>query len=195
MIKWSNLTLVAFGIVIMFLVNGCEKKDELELAINEELSTGIRYDSLFLGVEFGFDRQEFFDHCWDLNKRELVMHGPENMSVQYLFKDSLEQTIAFNFYAEFDGDKDDIYQYNTSFYYYGWAPWNKHLQSDVLMEALPGILLNWHGGNKPFAKMVDGKKHYYKVDGNRLIDLFIMNERLVAAKYVDLSYYKSYGRN
>jgi hypothetical protein len=113
------------------------------------------------------------------------------MSVEYIFKDSLDQPIAFNFYADQTGEK--IHKYNTSFYYYGWAPWNKHLQSEVLLEELPGILLNWHGGNKAIPKMVDGKKHYYKVDGNRMIDLFIISERIVAAKYIDLEYYNNYG--
>jgi len=191
MMESNRLTFLVIGVVVISMLARCSPKDPLEAAVNRELATGVRNDSLFLGITFGIDQEQFYDICWDLNKREIVSHGPENMSVQYLFKDSLDQQIAFNFYSEQTGDK--IHKYNTSFYYYGWAPWNKHLQSDDLLEALPGILMGWHGGNEPVTKIVDGKKHYYKVDGNRMIDLFILSERIVAAKYIDLAYYSSYG--
>jgi len=171
---------------ILFLVFfGCNNESKLDKAIRIELESGVRNDSLFLGLEFGIKFQEFFDHCRELNRQGLVKEGPRNMSVEYLFKDSLDNPIAFNFYAQRNGD-DPIRQYNTSFYYYAWVL-NRHLQSDRLMDMLQPILMDWYGGNESFTQMRDGKKHLYKIDGNRMIDLFIYDESTVVAIYSDLS--------
>ncbi len=163
---------------------GCSNENKLEKVIQKELASGVRNDSLFLGLKFGIELQEFYDHCRELNRQGLVKEGSRNMSVEYLFKDSLNQPIAFNFYAERNVE-GPIYQYNTSFYYYAWVL-NRHLQSDRLMEMLPPILMDWYGGNEPFTQTKDGKKHLYKIDGNRMIDLFIHDESTVVATYYDL---------
>ena len=61
-----------------------------------------------------------------------------------------------------------------------------------MLEMLPAILMEWYGGNEPFAYVMDGKKHYYKIDGNRMIDIFIMTEKIVGATFADLSKYPQY---
>lgn len=181
----SNRIYPAIGILLLIFF-GCSNENKLEKVIQKELASGVRNDSLFLGLTFGIELQEFYDHCRELNKQGLVKEGPRNMSVEYLFKDSLDQPIAFNFYAHKNGG-GPIYQYNTSFYYYAWAL-NRHLYSDHLMEMIPAILMDWYGGNKPFTMIKDGKEHLYKIDGNRMIDLYIYDESTVVATYSDLSY-------
>lgn len=189
MMERSNWSILLISMTL-FAISGCESADKLNSAIEKELARGVRYDSLFLGVYMGMELQEFYDHCWKLNKQGIVKEGPENMSVEYLFKDSLDNPIAFNFYPDMQEGKI-IHRYNTSFYYYGWAPWNKHLQSDKLFEMLTAILMEWYGGNEPFTQVKDGKKHLYKIDGNRMIDIFINNDRIVVALYSDLFYFKN----
>jgi hypothetical protein len=81
---------------------------------------------------------------------------------------------------------EKIDQYNTSFYYYAWAL-NRHLYSDKLIKILVPILMSWYGGNEPFVVIEDAKEHIYKIDGNRMIDLFIYNESMVVATFTDLS--------
>ena len=186
MVRRSNwIFLVAWCFLSTFCA--CKNENKLERIIRKELASGVRNDSLFLGVYMGMDLQEFYDHCWKLNKQEIVKEGGKNMSVEYIFKDSLDNPIAFNFYPHLQESKI-IHIYNTSFYYYGWAPWNKHLQSDKLFEMIQPILMEWHGGNEPFTQIKDGKKHLYKIDGNRMIDLFIYDEKTLVATYSDLSY-------
>ncbi len=187
MVKSSTWILLATGIFLSTL-SSCKKENKLERTIRTELGSGVRYDSLFLGLKFGIEFQEFYDHCRELNKQGLVKEGPRNMSVEYLFKDSLNNPIAFNFYAHRNVDGNGlIRQYDTSFYYYAWAL-NRHLYSDSLIKMLIPILKDWYGGNEPFTQIKDGKKHIYKIDGNRMIDLFIYDESTVVATYSDLSH-------
>ena len=50
------------------------------------------------------------------------------------------------------------------------------------------ILLEWYGGNEPFAQTINGKKHIFKIDGNRMIDIYIHDESKVAVTFTDLSH-------
>lgn len=186
MMRSSSWIYLAAGIFLITL-SACKKENKLERIIRTELESGVRNDSLFLGLKFGIEFQEFFDHCRELNRQGIVKEGSRNMSVEYLFKDSLNNPIAFNFYARRNGN-GLIRQYDTSFYYYAWAL-NRHLYSDVLMKMLPSILMDWYGGNEPFTQIKDGKKHLYKIDGNRMIDLIIFDESTVVATYSDLNFY------
>jgi hypothetical protein len=55
------------------------------------------------------------------------------------------------------------------------------------MEILPTILMDWYGGNKPFTVRRDGKEYIYKIDGNRMIELYIYDMSTVVATYYDSS--------
>ena len=172
------------GLLFMIFV-GCNPEKKLEHIIERELATGIRNDSLFLGLEFGITMDDFFDQCRELNKQGLVQEGSKNMSVEYVFKDSLDRPIAFNFYADREAD-GPIHRYYTSFYYYAFAL-NRHLYADRLIETLPAILMEWYGGNQPFKVKRDGKEYLYKIDGNRMIELSIYDLSMVTATYYDLT--------
>jgi len=176
-------------LLLMMTFFACSKS-ELQRTIRREMATGVQQDSVFLGLKFGIELQDFYDHCRELNLKGIVKEGPRNMSVEYLFKDSLDNPIAFNFYAHKnnqEGRNQRIHQYNTTFYYYAFAL-NRHLQSDHLIKMLPSVLMDWYGGNEPFTMVKDGKEHIYKIDGNRMIDLFIFDESTVVATYYDLSH-------
>ena len=183
MLDRSSFLSVAGLLFIIFV--GCNPEKKLERIIEQELATGIRNDSLFLGLEFGITMDDFFDQCRKLNKQGLVTEGSKNMSVEYIFKDSLDRPVAFNFYADREAN-GPIHRYYTSFYYYAFAL-NRHLYADRLIEMLPAILMEWYGGNKPFKVKRDGKEYLYKIDGNRMIELSVYDLSMVTATYYDLS--------
>jgi hypothetical protein len=183
MLDRSSFLSIAGLLILVFI--GCNPEKKLKRVIEQELATGIRNDSLFLGLKFGITMDEFFEQCRELNKQGLVREGSKNMSVEYIFKDSIDQPIAFNFYADRDAN-GPIYRYYTSFNYYAFAL-NRHLYSDRLMEILPTILMDWYGGNKPFTVRRDGKEYIYKIDGNRMIELYIYDMSTVVATYYDSS--------
>ena len=171
--------------IVSLVILGCNPEAKLDKIIEKELNTGIRNDSLFLGLKFGITIPEFFDRCRELNKQGLVKEGSKNMSVEYIFEDSLGQPIAFNFYADRNAE-GPIHRYYTSFNYYAFAL-NRHLYADRLIKKLPSILMDWYGGNKPFTVRRDGQLYLYKIDGNRMIELYVYDLSTVVATYYDLS--------
>lgn len=90
-------------------------------------------DSLFLGMYLGMPQEEFFDHCTELNKQELITQASGgNTSVEFRIKDEYEKEVSMRFFPTFIDYK--IYEMPVTYSYIPWAPWNKQYQSDVLLE-------------------------------------------------------------
>ena len=175
------------SILIFITIISCQTNPYLELE-KKELSSGVRYDSLFLGVKFGMTSKEFYAHCWDLNRKKLITQGPSNNSVRYyLPTESIGQKIEMLFYPVFD-DNDIVYEVNTTFSYTGWAPWNKETSSDYLIDEVREILSEWY--NSKFYEIKNPKNNstlYTTVSGNRRIVITKVSEREVRARYTDLT--------
>ena len=174
------------SILIFITIISCQTNPYLELE-KKELSSGVRYDSLFLGVKFGMTSKEFYAHCWDLNRKKLITQGPSNNSVRYyLPTESIGQKIEMLFYPVFDNDI--VYEVNTTFSYTGWAPWNKGTSSDYLIDEVREILSEWY--NSKFYDIKNPKNNstlYTTVSGNRRIVISKVSEREVRARYTDLT--------
>ena len=105
-----------FGILILFV--SC-KKNHYVILEREEIASGVRYDSLFLGVKFGMSSKEFYSHCWDLNKK-IISQGPTNNSVKYLTPtESVGQNIEMLFYHWFSIMIQFYDKYNFFIYWLG----------------------------------------------------------------------------
>ena len=152
-----------------------------------ELNSGIRYDSLFLGVKFGMTSSDFYSHCWDLNKKKLVSQGPSNNTVRYMIPtESIGQNIEMLFYPVFN--KDRVYEVNTTYSYTAWAPWNEGTSSEFLMDEVKSILENWYSSD--FLSIKNPKNDdvlFVTVNGNRRITLTEISDREVRARFTDLS--------
>lgn len=176
-----------FAFVILLSVISlwsCEKsyQDILE----EELESGVRYDSLFLGISMDMNRKSFYTHCWDLNNRGIVINGPSNLSVEYRLKNELKEPGYLRFYPKFEGDQISVM--DVEFGYLDWAPWNQKLQVDSLMADVTGLLEKWYG-NRDFIYLEDqeGRKVWVKLDGNRRIRLWKKDLRRIQGDITDMT--------
>ena len=172
-------------IVIGVFIIGCQTNPYISLE-RKELLSGVRYDSLFLGVEFGMTSKEFYAHCWDLNRKKLVSQGPSNNSVRYLIPtESVGQNIEMLFYPVFN--KDTVYEVNTTFSYTAWAPWNKETSAEYLMDEIKGLLSDWYAAEFYEIKNPKNKsKLFATVNGNRRIAITKVSEREVRARFTNI---------
>jgi hypothetical protein len=184
-IEWLFVILIA-GCVI----SGCSPKARYERMVKKELASGVRYDSLFMGLYLGMPEKEFYTHCWQLNQKGIIRQGETNTTVRYDLKNELKYPANMNFYPKFD--KGKIYEMPVMFVYNGWAPWNKELSSDKLEIDI----LKWY--EKIYGRGFIEVKHpvrgsaYVKVNGNRRITIFKQNELNVWAVFTDLLVKKSW---
>ena len=141
-------------------------------------------DSLFLGVSLGMERQAFFDHCWEQNRKKLFIHGPSNQSVQYKLASELSEPVTMRFYPTFFEEK--IFEMPVTFNYESWAPWNKRYQADTLLVEMVDLFKKWYGDDfKKLDHPVMGPV-YYRIDGKRRINLFRKDDQYVQAVFTDL---------
>jgi hypothetical protein len=179
----KNLFL-AFVVFSGSLVISCSPRDRYDSQLQQELSSGIRYDSLFMGLYFGMLEKDFYVHCWNLNKKGLVRQGESNSTVKYEMKEELNFPCQMDFYPRFNQGK--ICEMPVRFQYKGWAPWNKKLSSEKLQEEI----VDWY--EQVYGKGFIRVRHpefglaYVKLDGNRRITVFREDNMHVWAIFTDM---------
>ena len=177
-----------FSIGIVFIA--CES--EYSKTVKKELQTNVIHEDLILGLKVGQTQKEFYDHCWQLNKQQLISQGSGNQfAKQTMLLDSTAQNpekIEMLFYGIFDEAKM-MHGMHMIFSYVQWAPWNKQFQSPALINALQQKYLKEYPGN-PFIEVAikDDVKAYVKVDGNREILIYPNGNKDVTVKMQDLRY-------
>lgn len=134
-------------------------------------------DTIFLGLNFGMKRQEFYDRCMELNKSHQTTQGTQNTSVLYIDKENFKLPVDMNFYPNFYEDR--IYAMPVYFNYKAWAPWNRDLQSDNLLMEVKTLMEKWYGKGFQEKKLNSGKVAFYKIDGPRIITIKMRDEQYV----------------
>jgi hypothetical protein len=175
-------------IIILTVTSGCTPRAKYERKLKQELATGIRYDSLFLGLYLGMSQKDFYTRCWELNRMGLVKQGIGNTTVEYNIEDELKHPAIMNFYPAFIDGK--IAEMPVKFIYSGWAPWNASLSSDSLQIDLLERFKNTYG--EDFIR-IDHRNRgtaYVLVKGNRRITIFRENEMNVWAVFSDMTVIK-----
>ena len=172
--NWYSVLVVLGAIVVV----GC---DGIRSKWGQD---GKNYDSLFLGISLGMEKQAFYDHCWELNRLQVFTQGPKNQEVEYVLKDELNAPVMMRFYPSFFHDK--IVDMPVLFTYESWAPWNKQYSSDTLFVNMLGVFEKWYGGGFKLLEHKTQGKVYYKFDGKRRINLFIRDDQFVQAVFTDM---------
>jgi hypothetical protein len=170
--------------IAVLIVGGCSPGKTYERRLKRELASGVRYDSLFMGISFEMTTKQFYEHCWILNKDSLVKQGTTNMSVEYEIKNELKHPATMNFYPVFAEDK--IVEMPVRFIYNGWSPWNKELSASNLALDVK----RWYEGiyGNGFITVTHPMKGvaYVKIDGNRRITIYNENDLHVWAIFTDM---------
>lgn len=182
--KTKQLKLIPIFLISTFLFLGCTQKAKYDRKLKQELASGVRCDSLFMGIYLGMPVKDFYTKCWDLNRQGMIKQGKSNTSVEYQLKTQLKFPATMDFYPTFVEGK--ITEMPVRFAYNGWAPWNKKLSSENLQQDV----LQWYEKvyGKGFMKIKHPKKGiaYVKIDGNRRISIFKEEDLFVWAVFTDM---------
>lgn len=176
-------------LISLLFFTGCNQSPykKYQALAKAGLASNHRVDSLFMGVSLGMTNREFFMHCWDMNKKGLFTDGESNTAVLYKLKDGLKFPASMNFYPDFMNGR--VSRMGVSFRYDGWAPWNKHMNSDSLRDDVLHLMEQWYPSGNPFIRIENDERGtiYVKVDGNRRILVGSYDQSHVKVVYTDLS--------
>ena len=175
-------TIILIAFLGFLLTTGC--KHEYQRTVEKELASGERNDSIFLDIHFGMHRKDFFEHCWEMNKKGWIRQGDKNLTVQFDMFIKDKKTLV-DFYPDFHQDR--IYQMPVTYRYFGWSPWIKELSSDILLQEILKIYKNTYGDNFIEVERDKVGKAFVQVDGNRRISIYKKGEQNVRVIFTDLS--------
>ncbi len=181
----------SIGLVLLaaasMLLSGCDTRTTYQKLVAEELSTGVRNDSLFLDISFGMTSDDFYDHCFAMNREGVIKEGMGNTSVRYEPAE-FDSAVAMYFYPEFNQETKGIRNMPIMFTYKAWAPWNPQYKPDSLLPEVMDMFVGWYGGNE-FMEVTHPNKGsvYVKVDGNRRIRAFVKDLQYVQVFINDLT--------
>lgn len=169
---------------VLLGIISCSMKSEYQQMVDEALASGIRQDSIFLGLSFGMGSDEFYKYCWEMNRQQIFRNGPKNISVEYDISDHLRHPGKMNFYPTFYEDK--IYEMPVAFSYDAFS-WQDTYGVDTLLVDVLQFYTKWYGAFKEFKHPEKGSV-FVNIDGNRQIRLFKNSwENSVNAVFTDLS--------
>ena len=168
-------------------------QSQYDKVVKRELATGKEYNEMMFDMNIGLSKKEFYGRCWQLNKEKLVSQGPSNQYVRHVL-DSISpvynpsSTMEMLFFGLFD-DQDLMRGMRFRFSYTAWAPWNKALQPDQLQEEVKVMMTTLYPGNDFFnlEKKINDQPIAVKIDGNRLITVYVFDNRFVQAYIEDLN--------
>lgn len=168
-------------------------QSQYDKVVKRELATGKEYNEMMFDMNIGLSKKEFYGKCWQLNKEKLVSQGPSNQYVRHVL-DSISpvynpsSTMEMLFFGLFD-DQDLMRGMRFRFSYTAWAPWNKALQPDQLQEEVKVMMKTLYPGNDFFnlEKKINDQPIAVKIDGNRLITVYVFDNRFVQAYIEDLN--------
>lgn len=141
-------------------------------------------DSLFLDLYLGMSENDFSDQCKKLNIEKLVTQGVGPLSVEHKMTSEFESPVTMRFFPTFIEEK--IFEVPVTYNFAAWAPWNKQFQSDVLLERILEKYKKWYGDDFQLLNHHTQGKVFWKIDGKRRINLFVMDEQFVQAVFTDL---------
>ncbi|MEQ8704881.1 MAG: hypothetical protein RIC19_13220 [Phaeodactylibacter sp.] len=178
-------------VVLVLTFQSC--KSEYQQYVDREMGSGATQDSLIFGMRIGQSKKEFYATCWELNKQKIITAGTGNQYVLYIVD---EDTLGDNsrakdmlFYGIFD--ENDIMQgMDMKYAYQTWAPWNRARHADSLLNRLRDQYLRGYPGNDFIELEVEGLKApaMVKIDGNRQILMYPINNKDVKVRIEDLRY-------
>ncbi len=178
---------IIFFIGLLFMFYACRNSQNKDLATIEkqELATGIRHDSLFMGLTLGMPKQEFFDFCWAMNKKGVYTEGADK-TVEYEFgKKNFSFPLQMNFYPQFLYDK--IKEMPIKFTYKGIDLSYPNGQTVKLLKDVKKLMEEWYGDGFFITTLPIGVKGYAKVAGNRRVVIFSEKEYEVMVIVTDLT--------
>ncbi len=170
--------------IVIFACRNSAQKTLAEVE-KQELATGIRHDSLFMGLTLGMPKQEFFDFCWAMNKKGVFTDGSEMTVEHQLGEKNFHYPIQMNFYPQFLYDK--IKEMPIKFTYKGIDLSYPNGQTGKLLIDVKKLMEEWYGDGFFITTLPAGVKGYAKVSGNRRVVIFSEKEYEVMVVVTDLT--------
>ena len=180
----EKLSKSVFLVLLLAILQGCGLETQYDKVKRKELASGKIEKELFLGLEFEMTRKQFFETCWEWNRKGVLVNGAHELMVRYQPELASGNKVNMYFYPKFE--KDQIYYMPVEFQYQNWFPTNPDTSSEKLVDDVVSLFESWYG--EGFFRVEDKQGNFamVKIDGNRLIRVYIKSLSAVRVDMLDL---------
>tara|TARA_Y100000768_G_scaffold371847_1_gene338939 strand:- start:154 stop:747 length:594 start_codon:yes stop_codon:yes gene_type:complete len=189
--NFLNINRISIVIIFVIFVFGCKSQSEYTKVLNRELENKNELNDLIFDMKIGQSRKDYFDICYKLNQKKLIVSGERSLNPELILKSKNDTVGGHNIKMSFNGifNNEKIMRgMEMRFYFTGWSSWNKDLSSNNLLIQLKDTLRKWFPGNDFFkVKFENNLSTEVKIDGNRRILAFLLNSKDVAVRIEDMS--------
>ena len=190
-LNFLNINRIYIVIIFGMLVFGCNNQSEYTKVLNWELENKNEFNDLIFDMKIGQSRQDYFDICYKLNQKKLIVSGQRSLNPELILESKDDAVKGSNIKMSFNGifnEKKIMKGMEMRFHFTGWSSWNKDLSSDNLLIQLKDTLKEWFPGNDFFkVNFENSLSTEVKIDGNRRILAYLVNSKDVAVRIDDMS--------
>ena len=190
-LNFLNINRISILIIFGMLVFGCKNQSEYTKVLNWELENKNEFNDLIFDMKIGQSRQDYFDICYKLNQKKLIVSGQRSLNPELILESKDNSVKGRNIKMSFNGifnEKKIMKGMEMRFHFTGWSSWNKDLSSDNLLIQLKDTLKEWFPGNDFFkVNFENSLSTEVKIDGNRRILAYLVNSKDVAVRIEDMS--------
>lgn len=176
-----KLVLLILSVGLLF---SCNRKTEYEKVKQREFESGKVSEDIFLGIHFGMQKKEFFRVCWEMNKEGILMNGAHALRVQYKAVLPSGENSSMYFYPKFNQEK--IFYMEVEFQYADWFPTNRKFSAENLVDDVVAYFEGMYGVGFFRVEDSEGAFAMVKIDGNRLIRVYVKSMSAVSVDILDL---------
>ena len=145
-LNFLNINRISIIIIFGMLIFGCKNQSEYTKVLNRELENKNEYNDLIFDMKIGQSRQDYFDICYKLNQKKLIVSGQRSLNPELILESKDDAVKGSNIKMSFNGifnEKKIMKGMEMRFYFTGWSSWNKDLSSDNLLVQLKDTLREW----------------------------------------------------
>jgi len=183
--KMSVAAPIALFLLLLLSCTNVKEKTGHQQPAQRQLGQLAPDQQLIENIHFGMTSAAFFDYCRAMNARQLFTNSNGNQWVQFRSDTAFPAPVRWNFYPEFCEDR--ICKLNVLLSYEAYAPWNHRLVADSLLKDIIPVFNRWYGSGRYRSIRAHGIFKLIKIDGNRQINFWKLNEKDIQVVYTDLS--------
>ncbi|MEX2602414.1 MAG: hypothetical protein WD355_12235 [Balneolaceae bacterium] len=176
---------VQFLILLLFTgicFISCNREIDYDTWVEQELSKEFREDEVLLGYRLGMETRDFYHHGVELNQRDIVRGMSQ---IIYPFEE-LPYPATIHIVGNFHEDR--LYELFCSIKYDDWNPGNSEYFTDRMIPELIDYFEELYGsGFRKIEHPEHEREAWIKIDGNRRISIYPINEMYVNIEFFDLT--------
>lgn len=170
--KYFRSKLFKSVLIGVIFFSSCVHKKNYEEVVRDELSRGVRYDSIVYGIRLGMTYDEFYSYCFDKNIEGVFKPNTSGTGVTTILEEGFNSPVVLEFYPQVNQNNEIITIYNATLKYKEFSYYNKnHSIKNLLNETIRAFEKGYEGSE--FFTIPHENKllkyNYIKMDGNRKI--------------------------